>query len=134
MSVIESMYTATTNNICISVTPRYEETHSDPSRLHYVFSYEVTIENKGNESVKLLRRNWIIKSIDGLVRNVEGEGVVGEQPLLKSGECFKYSSWAPISSEIGEMKGSFLMQNLDSGDFFKAKVPSFQFIIDPLLN
>ncbi len=128
------MYSARTKDIIISVSPRYESMHSDPGRSHYVFSYSVIIKNKGHQSVQLLKRHWVIKSADGIIRDVEGEGVVGQQPLLHPGESFKYSSWAPITCEIGEMRGEFLMKNIESQEFFKVMIPKFQFITDPLLN
>ena len=128
------MYSKTTENIIISVTPRYEDLPSDPSRLHFVFSYNIIIENGGNQIVQLKRRFWKIKSADGLIREVEGEGVVGEQPILHPGDQFQYSSWAPITCEIGEMSGYFLMKNMETKELFKVLVPKFQFVADPLLN
>ena len=129
-----NMYRATTNNIIIEVLPKYEDLHSNPSKSHFVFSYRILIINQGDNAVKLLKRHWIIKSADGILRDVEGDGVVGQQPVLKPGDSFQYNSWAPITCEIGEMFGSFLMKNLEDDSEFQVQVPKFQFIADPLLN
>ena len=128
------MYSATTSNIIINVTPKYESMHSDPSRAHFVFSYMITIKNAGDQIVQLMKRRWIIKSADGIERHVEGEGVIGKQPVLNPGDSFSYQSWAPITCEIGEMSGSFSMKKLNTMETFIVVVPKFQFVTDPLLN
>jgi len=128
------MYTATTENICVQVIPKYEELHSQPQRSHFVFSYKIVITNQSKNTVQLLKRHWIIKSADGIIRNIEGDGVIGQQPILEPGEFFNYSSWAPITSEIGEMSGQFIMVNTETNETFSVKVPNFQFVTNSILN
>lgn len=128
------MYSETTDNIRVNVVSHYESLHSDPSRLHFVFSYTINIKNKGNKVVQLLKRYWLIKSADGIIREVEGDGVVGEQPILQPEDSFQYSSWAPITCEIGEMSGNFVMKDINSKEIFKIIVPKFPFVANPILN
>lgn len=117
-----------TNGIRVSVKTRFEPNHSMPSKDQYVFSYAVLIENDSDKTVQLLRRHWYI--YDSLLnkREVEGEGVVGQQPILEPGQSHQYTSWCPFKSEIGMMTGHFLMRDLDTEDTFEVKVPNFTMI------
>jgi len=113
------------NKIDIKVRPTYIADQSDPVNNHYVFSYTVTIHNNGSDAAKLLTRHWIITDGDGLIQEVKGEGVVGEQPHLKPGEGFQYTSGTFMNTPFGTMHGSYQMIT-DAGEKFDAEIPSFQ--------
>lgn len=128
------MVSQTTKGIKISIQPKYQPAYSRPEEAKYVFSYKVTIENLNDFTVKLLRRHWIIVDSNNLKKEVEGEGVIGKQPILHSGETHHYSSWCPITTPVGKMYGSFLMIKTTNGESFKAEVPEFQLIAPFKLN
>jgi ApaG protein len=90
----------------------------------FVFAYTITIRNEGNQSAKLLTRHWIINDANGNVQEVHGEGVVGEQPYLKPGESFQYTSGTVIETPVGSMEGSYQMLSED-GTPFDADIPAF---------
>lgn len=112
------------NNIQIDVKTEYIEEQSNPEQDYYVFAYTITIKNKGNEPAKLLNRHWIITDSNQKVQEVRGEGVVGEQPRLKPGEQFVYTSGTMLETSVGTMKGSYQMQT-DDGDLFDAAINEF---------
>ncbi|MDA0218531.1 MAG: Co2+/Mg2+ efflux protein ApaG [Proteobacteria bacterium] len=118
------MYQEITRGIRVSVNPTYLEGQSDPSQGHYVWAYQVTIANEGPETVQLLTRHWKITDGRGQLHEVQGPGVVGEQPVLKPGESFEYTSGTPLSTPSGIMAGSYQMQAA-SGEMFDALVPAF---------
>jgi len=113
------------NKIDIEVRPTYIADQSDPANNHFVFSYTVTIQNNGSDAAKLLTRHWIITDGDGLIQEVKGEGVIGEQPHLKPGEGFQYTSGTFMNTPFGTMHGSYQMIT-DAGEKFDAEIPSFQ--------
>jgi len=121
------METTTTNGIRISVETFYQAEHSRPLEQKFVFAYRITIENNSPETVQLLRRHWFIFDSNGLKREVEGEGVVGLQPVLDPNESHQYTSWCPLMTEIGKMNGAFLMQR-SSGAVFEARIPEFHLV------
>ena len=122
------METFITKGIRISVLHTYRPEQSSSAELRHVFSYEVIIENRSANVVQLLRRHWLIFDSIGEHREVEGEGVVGSQPILKPGEKFKYQSWCPLISEVGKMHGTFLMERKDTGEKFRVHIPEFHLI------
>lgn len=122
------MKTATTKGIKISVEPFYMSRESIPVRSQYAFAYRVTIENLSEKTVQLLRRHWFITDSNGVKREVEGEGVIGKQPILKPGESHQYSSWCPLMTGMGKMHGTFLMKKQSDDRLFKVVVPEFQFV------
>ena len=122
------METLTTRGIKISVETFYQDKHSSLAENRYVFIYRITIENKGSTTVQLLRRHWFIKDSNGATHEVEGEGVIGKQPILEPGESHQYVSWTPLQTDIGKMYGSFLMQEKGSDMMFRATVPEFKLI------
>ena len=128
------MKTLTTNNITISVTSKYEGAHSDPSQGKLVHSYFIKIENNGGETVQLLSREWIIKDSLLSVRQVKGEGVVGKQPIIHPGSSHQYTSWSPITSEIGQMSGRYKMKRLSDEGIFHVVIPAFTLIYPPKMN
>jgi ApaG protein len=113
-----------TNNIAVGVETRYIEDQSNPEQNSYVFAYTITIQNKGQQSAQLLTRHWVITDSNQKVQEVRGDGVVGEQPLLKPGEQFVYTSGTMLETAVGTMKGSYQML-ADDGSEFDAAVDEF---------
>ena len=103
--------------------PSYLDEQSDPREGRYVFSYTITIRNEGQVPARLLTRHWVITDANGKVEEVRGDGVVGEQPYLKPGQGFRYSSGAVIETPVGSMQGSYQMLG-DDGAHFDAPIPS----------
>jgi ApaG protein len=102
----------------------YIEEQSVPEQGRYVFAYTITIRNEGAMPARLLSRHWIITNSNGKVEEVRGEGVVGEQPYLRPGEGFQYTSGAVIETPVGSMQGSYQMM-ADDGVAFEARIPIF---------
>lgn len=117
-------YRETTRSIQVSVTPSYLEEQSSPENRHYVWAYQVQIENLGSETVQLLNRYWKITDAFGGVQEVEGPGVVGEQPVLPPGESFSYTSGCPLQTPSGIMQGRYEMQT-ETGERFWVAIPAF---------
>lgn len=115
---------AADNGIGISVKTNYLPGQSDLLNDAHAFAYTITITNQRNESVRLLNRHWIITDQNNRVEEVRGKGVVGQQPLIKPGESFRYSSGAIIHSMIGDMKGTYTMQR-ENGELFEVPIPLF---------
>lgn len=95
-------YSAITDDISISVVPKYEPSESNPAIGKFIYSYQITIENLSKDTVKLISRHWYIVDSIQEKREVKGEGVVGVQPELNPGETFQYMSWCPLHSPIGK--------------------------------
>ena len=112
------------NKIQIDVETRYIEEQSNPDQNYYVFAYTITIQNKGNQGAKLLTRHWVITDSNQKVQEVRGDGVVGEQPELKPGEQFVYTSGTMLETSVGTMKGSYQML-ADDGSYFDAPIDEF---------
>jgi ApaG protein len=108
----------------VSVRPQYLPEHSDPEEDKYVFVYTVTVRNTGEVTAKLLSRHWIITDADGHTKEVRGEGVVGEQPVLRPGESFEYTSGCPLGTPVGSMRGTYFCVAED-GTRFDAEIPEF---------
>ncbi|MBD3669508.1 MAG: Co2+/Mg2+ efflux protein ApaG [Gammaproteobacteria bacterium] len=111
----------------------YIEEQSVPEENRYVFSYTITIRNVGTEPAKLLTRHWYITNADNNVQEVFGEGVVGEQPHLKPGESFEYTSGTIVETPVGSMHGSYQMI-ADDGTRFDAEIPPFSLSVPNVLN
>lgn len=112
------------NQIKVDVTTQYIEEQSNPDQDYYVFAYTITIMNKGDQPTRLLNRHWIITDSNQKVQEVRGEGVVGEQPYLKPGEQFVYTSGTMLETSVGTMRGSYEMVT-DDGDLFDAQIGEF---------
>ncbi len=123
------METQITDGIRVSVETSYQENHSDVRKNSYVFAYRITIENQSSYTVQLLYRFWHITNAFGVVREVEGEGVIGQQPILLPNTSYEYMSWADISTEIGKMSGDYLMQRRGNGAQFLVAIPEFQLVV-----
>ena len=128
------MITDVDQGIKISVTTKYREDYSLPHQNHFLFSYTISIENQNSFTVKLLRRHWYIKDVAAENREVEGEGVIGEQPTLNAGESHQYESACNLKSEFGSMYGSYLFKNLETGEFFNVAIPEFKLHVPYALN
>ena len=120
-------------SIEVKVQPRYLPEQSNEELAEYTFAYTVRIVNNSEQSVQLLARHWIITDGDGQVRHVEGEGVVGEQPVLKPGESFEYTSGCPLSTPVGTMRGSYQMQTADRA-LFQVEIPEFTLAVPSAIN
>lgn len=114
-------------SIKVSVSPRYLPEQSNEAVAEYTFAYTVEIANHGEEAVQLLARHWIITDGNNSIREIEGEGVVGQQPLIKPGESYEYSSGAILSTKTGTMEGSYKMCS-DTGLSFDAIINPFGLI------
>jgi ApaG protein len=113
------------HKIRVDVQTNYVEEQSDPRERRYVFAYTITLRNEGQLPAKLLSRHWIITDANGKVQEVRGDGVVGEQPHLKPGQGFRYSSGAMIETPVGAMQGSYQMV-ADDGERFDAAIAPFR--------
>ena len=118
------MYSETTKSIRVTVVPVFLDEHSSPEDAKYIWAYEVRIENLGDETVQLINRRWSITNSLGQTETVRGPGVVGEQPILKPGEYFEYTSGAPLSTPSGLMVGTYQMEDND-GKVFDVSIPAF---------
>ena len=121
------------HQIEVEVESTYLEEQSEPSEQRFVFAYTVTLRNSGQVSARLLTRHWIITDANGHVQEVRGEGVVGEQPHLKPGQGFRYSSGAVLETPVGAMHGSYHMLG-DDGAQFDAPIPAFRLAKPGLLH
>lgn len=110
--------------IAISAQSQYQPDQSAPDEQRYVFAYTITIENRGTRPARLIDRHWIITDANGQVQEVRGQGVVGEQPHLRPGESFRYTSGAVLPTPLGSMHGHYGMIS-DDGTRFQARIPAF---------
>lgn len=117
-------YVATTEDVRVVVRPAYLDAQSAPLEHRFVFSYLIRIENHSTQTVQLLRRAWYIVDQSGFIQQVEGEGVVGQQPIVHPGRAHEYSSFVVIRAFSGYMEGSYLMQR-DDGSRFSIQIPRF---------
>jgi len=117
----------------IDVATRYLDEHSSPEEDRYVFAYTIQIRNAGTQPARLLARHWVITDANGKVEEVEGEGVVGEQPRLRPGEAFEYTSGAVLATGLGTMEGRYEML-ADDGTAFEAPVPAFTLAVPRTLH
>lgn len=123
-----------TNGISIDVKTSYQPEYSRPALLHFIFSYKICIENKTENNVQLLKRHWHIFDSSGFKSEVKGEGVVGLQPVIISGESFCYESGCNLKSDWGKMFGTYLFLNLFTNQEFEVVIPSFELIANYKLN
>ena len=123
-----------TKGIKISIHSIFNGKIFHKSQVLFHFSYEITIENQCNKTVQLLSRHWDIYDTLNELEIVEGEGVVGEKPILKPGETYTYSSNCFLKSSIGSMKGFYKMVNFSSNETFKVEIPTFQLVAPSIFN
>jgi ApaG protein len=120
------MNTITTEGVKITVDTQFSSDLSEVNQNQFFFNYHIEITNNNDYSVQLLHRDWYIFDSLNYPNKVSGEGVIGEQPILKPGQTFAYASGCCLTSEIGQMKGYYTFKNLINHDFFKVEIPSFQ--------
>ena len=118
------MYRAITRNIEVVVAPRFIADRSSPENNYFFWAYTVSITNNGSETVQLKTRHWRILDANGRRQEVRGAGVVGEEPLLKTGEAFEYTSGVPLQTPSGFMAGSYGMVTA-AGEHFDVEIPAF---------
>jgi ApaG protein len=128
------LLTETTRGIRISVLTDYQKDHSRPLENRYIFAYKISIENTGEYTIQLLRRHWIIADSNGAQHEVEGEGVVGQQPVIAPGTTYEYVSWANIHSDMGKMQGKYLVERQIDGELFEVNIPAFMLVAPFKLN
>ncbi len=128
------MQTKVTEGVRISVEVFYQPDYSQPSSGEFMFAYRITITNESEYAVKLLRRHWTIIDANGISRDVEGEGVVGQQPVIEPGASHQYVSGSALKTEIGKMHGTYLMQRQYDNVKFKVHIPEFQMVAPYKLN
>ncbi len=118
------MYRAVTNNVEVVVRPQFAPEQSDPDKSKFFWTYAVEITNHGEATIQLKHRHWEITDGNGIRQDVRGPGVVGEQPVLKPGETFRYTSGCPLSTPQGIMVGQYEMAR-DKGERFNVQIPAF---------
>ncbi len=128
------MVTEVTKGVKVTVETEYQPSYSSPSQYHYVFTYRITIENGGDFTIQLKRRRWHIYDAGFMSREVEGEGVVGQQPVLEPGQTHQYVSGCNLKSGIGKMVGTYLMERVVDGTTFTVNVPEFSMVAPMRLN
>ena len=119
------MYTKTTAGIKVSISPVYAESNS-AEKLSHIWLYHVLIENHGEKALQLISRHWNITVALGMEEEVQGEGVIGKQPILHANEMFEYSSYVTLNTETGMMGGKYIMEVVESpGEMIEVEVPLF---------
>ncbi|HET7674913.1 MAG TPA: Co2+/Mg2+ efflux protein ApaG [Gammaproteobacteria bacterium] len=125
--------TETPYEIHVDVSTAYVAAQSEPTAQRFVFTYTITIRNQGSRPATLVERHWLITDANGKIQEVRGSGVVGEQPRLKPGEGFQYSSGAILETPVGAMEGSYRMRT-DEGEHFDAHIPPFTLAVPGVLH
>ena len=128
------MISKISEGVKISVETFYQAGYSNPISSEFMFAYRIVIENNNPFSIQLLYRHWTIYDSNAEQRNVDGEGVVGVQPILQSGKHFTYVSGCNLKTEMGKMEGYYTMENLNNKQQFKVKIPAFDMIMPAKLN
>ena len=128
------MVSKISEGVTISVETFYQPDYSNPISSEFMFAYRITIENNNTFPVKLLRRHWYIFDSDSTHREVEGEGVIGNQPEINSGEKYQYISGCNLRTELGKMHGTYFMENLSNKKTFYVNIPAFEMTVPFKLN
>lgn len=128
------MYFSVSKDIRISVVPEYDIKNSFPAENRFVFRYTITIENLGTEAVKLLKRRWLIYDLGFGFTEVKGDGVIGLTPVIEPGETFRYFSNVMLHSGVGNMRGSYILDNLLNNEIIEAEIPKFSLVSAVLSN
>jgi ApaG protein len=128
------MINTITDGVRVSVETIYQPEYSNPANDHFMFAYKINIENVGNNAVQLMRRHWSIFDSNGTQREVEGEGVVGLQPIIEPGQSHEYVSGCNLKTDMGSMKGEYQMLRLMDDVLFDVKIPEFYLIAPYKLN
>ena len=128
------MISQISRGVNVSVETYYQPEYSNPFNNEFMFAYKIIIENHNEFPVQLISRHWNIYDSNGSSREVEGEGVVGIQPLIQSGSSYQYISGCNLRSEMGKMNGNYIFENVNNKKTFEVLIPSFQMIASFKLN
>jgi ApaG protein len=131
---MDKLATLTTKGIKVSVENSYQEDYSRPFENKYIFAYRITIINNSPYTVQLMRRHWTIFDSNGMTRIVEGEGVIGQQPILEPGASHQYISWSHLFTDMGRMKGFYTFQRNVDGASLEVIIPEFELTAPFKLN
>ena len=123
------MVSLISSGVQISVETTYQQDFSNPMQSEYLFAYRINIENQNAFPIKLHRRHWHIFDSNGTYREVEGEGVIGVQPVIMPGESYQYVSGCNLRTEMGKMHGTYQVENLNSKQMFDVNIPAFEMIV-----
>ena len=121
------------DNVIVNAVSEYVPELSKQNDSNYYYLYEVTIQNKSRKKIKLLSRHWDISDGSGNKKKIDGDGVVGKNPIINPGEMFKYKSYCPLKTEFGFMSGFYTMKNED-GEIFKVLIPEFPLVLNNVIN
>ena len=128
------MVSKVTDGVKVTVLTEYQPDYSNPGQDHFVFTYKILIENHSEHTVKLLRRHWLIYDANGTVREVEGAGIVGLQPILEPGDVHDYVSGCNLRTDLGKMAGTYLMERVLDGRQFRVIIPAFSLVAPYRMN
>lgn len=131
------MTSLTTQDITVSAQSTYQRQYSDPFKERFVYAYRIRVQNDSGRSIQLLSRAWEVIDATGGRRFVEGEGVVGQQPLILPGQSYEYTSWVQFETPLGAMRGSYVMQRTDRRgreELIQVEVPRFLHVCPDILN
>ena len=128
------MVSHVTNGVRVSVESHYQSNLSNPLEGEFVFAYRIRIENGSPETIQVMSRHWDILDSNGRTMVVEGDGVLGLQPEIPSGEIHEYGSWCRLRTEMGKMSGYYLVRNIHHTDRYRISVPEFRLIAPMKLN
>lgn len=128
------MVSKISEGVNVSVETFYQAEFSNAANSEFMFAYKVTIENTNTYPVKLLSRHWVVFDSNGIKREVEGEGVIGMQPIINPAEKYQYISGCNLNTDIGKMSGSYLFQNILNKRTFSVAIPSFEMYTPFKLN
>lgn len=131
------MVSLTTQEVTVSAESAFQRQFSEPAKRQYVYAYLIRIDNNGPRAVQLLSRAWEVIDATGDRRLVEGEGVVGQQPIIQPGQSHEYTSWVQFETPIGAMRGSYIMKRTDQQghpELFQVEVPKFLHLAPEVLN
>lgn len=128
------MFSKTTSNIKVSVMPEYDSKNSYPSENRFVFRYNITIENEGDFTIKILKRKWLIFDVGFGFTEIVGDGVIGLTPEVEPGDQFAYFSNVMLRSGVGNMSGKYLVENSETKEHFEIDIPKFNLLSAVLIN
>ena len=121
-------------DIDISTEAFFLDNKSNIEKSIYFFMYKIFISNKTNKTIQLISRHWDICDANGNIDIIEGEGVIGEQPLMNPSDSFEYNSFCPLKTEFGKMSGFYIFKEVETGNLFKAIIPEFSLVVPSRIN
>lgn len=123
-----------THDVRVHVETQYQEEQSEPLNDLFLFAYHIHIQNNSDHTIQLMRRHWYIFDSNGEIREVEGEGVVGVQPILRPGDSHTYISACNLRSDMGKMNGNYQFERLEDGETFEVSIPEFNLVAPVRFN